>query len=486
MILRIELWNFESYVHSVFDGLSAGINLIYGESDSGKTAAVRALRLVAYNEFDPASVRIGEKNCQVAVTTERGYVKVTRGKDNIWEVCKNGGKPRYFEKIGKNVLPEVTEVIGMSLVRLGDIDIPANIMDQAEGHFMLNELAGKEASGSVRAQVVDEISGLSGIEGIIKDVSLDRHRFGRDVKEQEDKANDLRSKMHDATVLASEEVLLSEVDALLQLRNEDLVAVEAMAVVLDDFNVASDDVGKMEAELAALPNVKMVSAILNKASKAVERVAAMDALRNDWVKSSEDLLRLKTEQSRIPALDVVASELDKAKSKTNTATLMSVALDEVTRARDTHSKLVKEAAGLIGLDNAMTLLETAKEGFEAVALMGVVRRDWEREKSAFAVVQKEQAGFPDLGILDGLLQDVTEAFTILGEMWALKATLAVEREADRKSRLEVESIEAGIIEASEDLGKQMLLVKVCPLSGAPVSASCFPEIRFPVLEEVET
>jgi AAA15 family ATPase/GTPase len=67
MLKSIEIWNFESHEHTLIDNLSEGLNLICGESNAGKTSIVRALRLVAYNEFDPDSLRVGAKTCKVRV-----------------------------------------------------------------------------------------------------------------------------------------------------------------------------------------------------------------------------------------------------------------------------------------------------------------------------------------------------------------------------------------------------------------------------------
>jgi DNA repair exonuclease SbcCD ATPase subunit len=234
MIKKIELWDFECHEHSVLEDFDSGLNLIFGESDSGKTSIVRALRLVAYNDFNPACVRLGAKNCQVRVETEKGWVHVTRGKDNIWRTCRTGETEQEFTKIGKNILPEASKILGLKIVELGDMSLPVNIMDQNEGHFMLNELGGNNASGSMRAQIVDEISGLSGIEGLIKEVSLDRHRFGRTVKENEDRAKELMATMHDQSVLDAEKKILDEVDELMTVKKNNSTTIEQMADLFEE------------------------------------------------------------------------------------------------------------------------------------------------------------------------------------------------------------------------------------------------------------
>ena len=255
--------------------LSSGFNLIRGESDSGKTSVVRALCLVAYNEWDPRSLRVGCTNCEVKVTTERGTVKVTRGKDNRWEVTPVGGPTETFTSIGTKILPEVSEILGMRIVELGDNEIHVNVMDQLERHFMLAELDGKKVSGSVRAQIVDEISGLTGIEALIRDVSLDNTRNARQVKEQEDAANDYRSQMHDQSELDEERTLLelasSQIERAQGLRND----VDVMLDHFSEHKAVGEQIEGVNAEVAALPDEKAAESLLTTAHGVLERAGQM-------------------------------------------------------------------------------------------------------------------------------------------------------------------------------------------------------------------
>ena len=171
MIKRLELIDFESHKHTIIDDFSNGLNLLVGDSNSGKSSLLRAIKLAAYNMYDPGCVRIGATKCVVRVDTDKGYVKVVRGpKVNEWEVCKNGEAPEKFQKVGKNIVPQAAEVMGLKLVTLGDVEFPVNVMSQLESHFMLSGVGDKNATGSMRAQIVDEISGLSGFEPLVKDL----------------------------------------------------------------------------------------------------------------------------------------------------------------------------------------------------------------------------------------------------------------------------------------------------------------------------
>lgn len=482
MLQGIEIVNFESHEHTVIEDLSDRLNLIYGESDSGKSAIVRALRLLAYNEFDPASVRIGSKNCIVKGWTEKGYVKVTRGKENLWEVGKAGEKVRYFEKIGNKVLPEVTEVLGLAMVRLGDIDIPANIMDQAEAHFMLNELAGKEASGSIRAQVVDEISGLSGIEGLIKEVSLDRHRAGREVKEQEDKAQELRGKMHAPATLDAEEALLSQVEGLLKVHEDNGLAIEALAAVLAEFQTVSEEMKERDAELRGLPNSRMVSAVIDRAAKAAQKVNLMTALDGEWQGERSSCLSLELMVSKIPDTAGAHELLVDAAQKAQRANRLSGLLSDIAMVRALLVNNQDEMKKFGDLDAAAKATEDADDALSIAGQMRGLVGDWEDAVRAFDFSKREAEELPDFMAAKAALELAKQTTGIIAALRDFQAEIQDEHEARECLVREQKLAESSVVAVQKELQELMMSVTVCPLSGEPVSASCFPGMRFPVEE----
>ena len=281
MIKSIEIWDFESHEHTLLADLSAGFNLIFGESNAGKTSILRAVKLVAYNEFDPKSVRVGQKSCSVQVITDKGRVKVTKP-SNEWEIEPNGKPTEYYEKIGKNILPEAAEIIGMSMVQLGDIEMPVNVMNQLEGHFMLSELNGKVASGSARAQIIDEISGLSGIEGVIKEVSLDNHRWGRDVKQTEERIEELAGQLYDPTELGRESSLLDDVQKCLKDRDDCKTIATNIETLCGKVITEGDAIDRIDLVLKGLPDEQVAKGLLDTGEAALKKATAASTLAGAW------------------------------------------------------------------------------------------------------------------------------------------------------------------------------------------------------------
>lgn len=425
MIERIELKNFESHEHTVIDGLSKGLNLIHGMSNSGKTSVIRALKLVAYNEFNPRAVRTGSKNCEVTVTTHRGTVKVIRGKDNQWEVTPKGGKTQYFEKIGKNALPQASEIMGMGMVRLGDVEMPVNVMNQLEGHFMLSELAGKNATGSVRAQVIDEISGLSGIEGLIKAVSLDNHRWGREVKVLEDRIDEVRSEMHNQDELDTERKLLDQVGEILKNGNECREVSKELSDISRKAKNESDAAASISSELAGLPDVKTLSEIVNKVSSGLAKKTKAEGLYESWKSESDSLGSVK-----------------------------------------------RRLKGFGPVDEVKTIVADMDKLFGRARKMSILVRERKAERRAMKEVQRALSAISGTEKASKLADKAQALSSKLGEMGKLNSEIEKLRGEFKRTKAELEKAEKEFDSLCEEHDEIICSFKVCPVCSKPIDETC--------------
>ncbi len=430
MLKRIEITDFESHKHTVIDCLSEGLNLFRGESNAGKTSIVRALKLAAYNDFDPKSVRTGETKCEVIVETDKGTVKVVRGpKVNFWEVTPLGQTPLTFDKVGRNIVPEAARVMGLNIVRLGDADIPVNIMDQLESHFMLASMGGQDATGSLRAQVIDEISGLSGIEGVIKAVSLDNHRFGREIKETEEKMEEAQSQMHNEQELLKEKSILELVENTLAEYDEIVRLNQEAQVLLDNHTKISQQVETSQCILDAMPDVDMVKTCL------------------DTSKSFKD-------------------KADQAKSIHETAINTG---QKVYDAEESIESIPSVAEALTHLSESEHSIEAAQR---MENLLSDYRKTAQKTDEANAKLEGLQIGDPtvSLGVAQAALQGIKEMEGMLSGVGAIQKRIGV---SEGSLRANEQALKKAVAERDAILAQ----IKVCPLTLKPVSQQCLEEAK---------
>jgi len=313
---RLEIKNFEIHEHSVFEFVD-GFNLICGDGDAGKSSVRRAIELVAFNSWTPDSLRIGCKNCEVSLTTNKGTVKVVRGTKNEWTVITPEGK-QEFDKIGKNViLPEASKVIGMYPVTIGDDKININIMSQLEKHFMMAEVGGKKISGSSRAQIIDEISGLSGMESIIKTISLDNTRNSKEIARQNNNIEEWQEKKHSVDELEQEEDLLNQVSKIVSLIQDGQEKIKQIGSLVDEFDRVRGAVDRVKKELKSIPHIKKLTAMVTGVEKSLFEIEDMQVIVSDYDTTSNIYNRIKTELSGMPSVTSVQKLVDKVEKICN-------------------------------------------------------------------------------------------------------------------------------------------------------------------------
>lgn len=148
--------NFQSHERTEIT-FSEGLNVFVGPSDSGKSAILRALRWVLYNQPRGSDfIRTGASRCRVTLILSDGtqIVRERSSSVNRYLIRDAQGKEQVFEGFGSDVPGEVLEAHGMVPLQLdGERELTLQIGQQLEGPFLLSE------SGGTRAKSIGRISG---------------------------------------------------------------------------------------------------------------------------------------------------------------------------------------------------------------------------------------------------------------------------------------------------------------------------------------
>ncbi|HZH92594.1 MAG TPA: AAA family ATPase, partial [Tissierellaceae bacterium] len=182
-IKKIILENFQSHKNTEME-FGPDLNVIVGPSDSGKSAIIRGLKWVMYNE--PSGdffIREGEKECRVTLELSDGTLlqRYRTKSKNGYKLIDNSGNENIYEGIGLTVPQEIIDVTGIRKIKLDtDSENAINLGEQLEGAFLLTEKA------STRANAIGRLVGVDIVDDALRDVLRDIRSLNQTRKQKEE------------------------------------------------------------------------------------------------------------------------------------------------------------------------------------------------------------------------------------------------------------------------------------------------------------
>lgn len=191
-IKKIEIENFQSHRHTIIEFVN-GLNVITGPSDNGKTAIIRALKWVLYNEPKGSDfIRQGENRCKVSILLDNDVI-ITREKyknRNSYIIKRPNGEELRFEGFGNDIPLEVLKEHGIRKIYIDPNSTESiNIAEQLESPFLLSE------PGTIKAKAIGKLIGVHYVDTAIKLVDRDLQKLDNQRKETIESIDDLSSKL---------------------------------------------------------------------------------------------------------------------------------------------------------------------------------------------------------------------------------------------------------------------------------------------------
>ncbi len=168
-ISSIQLFNFQGHKKSEL-ALSPGINVITGQSDSGKTSIIRALNWIVWNRpSGDEFVNKKAKSCFAEIIFGDG-TKITRSKEKDGKVNYYVVNGQQLKAIGQDVPKEVSDILNLSEI---------NIQRQFDSPFLVSETPGQVA------KALNEISHL-------EDIDIAASNINSSIRQEKDRIESLQ------------------------------------------------------------------------------------------------------------------------------------------------------------------------------------------------------------------------------------------------------------------------------------------------------
>lgn len=343
MIKSVEIRDFESHEHTVLK-FGPSFNVVHGTSNVGKSSVFRAMSLPAYGEWaggedrkhgKTGPVRAGKKFCVVRVTSDRGYVETKKGTGvNEWEVHDDvNDTTKNLKSPGAGSVPEAQAILGLSELDIAGLKVRLNWSNQRDKHFLLDEVEGKSASPSLVAAVLDEVAGISGFEGLVRELANEKTTCEKQVKKLNEEVERLDTEL---SVYIDLDELLNKTNEALRLLDEadrqQLQLTEVEEIHVQWTNV-SERLRQVQEQLRAYMELedqerrlKQADRVLSECNDARERLRQLNELTTQRDRLGTLIVSLR---NRVTNTKSLLDETGVRLEKLNELTTRYVAYDEL-------------------------------------------------------------------------------------------------------------------------------------------------------------
>ncbi|HHY48061.1 MAG TPA: AAA family ATPase [Firmicutes bacterium] len=353
-IKRVVIENFQSHEKTEMEFSPGGLTVIVGPSDSGKSAIIRALRWLFFNEPRGSDfVRAGASGpCRVSAELDNGVI-VTRERDGNRNryILESPDKDRMvFEGFGNEPPAEIVKAHGMVKVPLDtDLSICLNLAQQLEGPFLISE------TGAVRARAIGRVSGVHILDAAIRAASREAGQYESERKALLDKIGELDNELKEYSDLQDIENRLKQVE---QIREEVKVRgarLETCIRLRSEIRTADEGLKGATGMLERLSPLDQAFSYISRADSLTSRLAELARRRDSLEQVENDILAAQTILNGTEGIGPVGGYLDELSR-------IKEKLQRMTSLRQDLARLDRELAGVVKvLDRTSAIYGIARQ-----------------------------------------------------------------------------------------------------------------------------
>jgi exonuclease SbcC len=261
-IKHVEIKNFQSHEYTLIE-FKDGLNTIIGESNSGKTSILRAIRWCFDN--DPKGtdfITTGRDDCSVTVAFSDGTSitrKRTRNDSGTYDVVGKTVQPdgtvskwtQTYKGFANNLPIEIANIHQMPKINLTkDICTHLNMMSQLDGPFLVAE------SPQTKATIIGRLTGTQIIDLAIKDTNKNILNNSKTIKTYTQEKTDRENELFRYQYLPSYEQYIKGFEIIYNYCKSKADNVSNISGILDEFNTrnshiieANNNISKIQREV---------------------------------------------------------------------------------------------------------------------------------------------------------------------------------------------------------------------------------------------
>lgn len=384
-ISKVIVENFQSHEYTEVD--FGDFNGIVGPSDNGKTALIRAIIWVLYNNPSGTSyIRKGENKCQVTILFDDGasIVKTRTAKIHSYDLSEPGKEPIHLEAFGVGPVDEVVAFHRMGFVDLFGEKQTLNVCEQLDAPFFLGE------SPATKALIIGRLGNTEVIDKAIKNNAADLREVKAQIKVYKGQLKDVKSELKELKTLdkmgKAVEIAKIKLDKIkmLEARTENILQIsrkikDKMEQVnrLEKFVGADEEMNKVINTLdeliekeRKLANIKEINRKIKQGERRIEELSSasnidvtevisiIDSL-DSCIEKSRNLLSIKRVNNNMKSLE---KDLDNIKSLAGKDVDANIALEKIEEALN----LVRVKTSILNVKNKYDACVARKDKGEII------------------------------------------------------------------------------------------------------------------------
>ena len=345
MIIKLEIKNFQKHANLTLD-FTQGVNVIYGQTDAGKSCIRRALSWIFFNVPRGDVIRkAGTKKTSATVTFDDG-IKVERIKSNSANayIIHVKGEKKRFDAIGKNIPEEVLKVLKMTPIVVDNDKLVLNIADQITLPFLLDKPA------TFRSKLFNKLTGSDIVDKALQSLNKDILRIGKEEriekKSVEEKKKQLEGLTKEKEKIGTTYEKVSKIFVNLKEKQEKY---NQLKDFLEKLNNIKNEIGKIN---ESLKGIKLIDEnIFINLKNSIDKLNNLSQLLSTLCDNKRELKDVNEEISRLRIPDINIKELRKKIEKLTKLQKIITQLDDIKIANKKFTSKIENITKQIEEDN---------------------------------------------------------------------------------------------------------------------------------------
>lgn len=185
MLKSISVQNYQSLEDVTIE--LGGLTVIVGPSNTGKSALIRAVQALCFNQSGNDFLTRGKDKTSIAIETEDHTVKWTKGKSAAYDL-----DGQNYSRMGTTVPVDIQNALGIRRVDVDSLTLYPQFASQFDAPFLLTESSRKAAQVLARITRLDIV--LSAMIDVKKDLTKTKQTIELLAKEIETKEEEYNTR----------------------------------------------------------------------------------------------------------------------------------------------------------------------------------------------------------------------------------------------------------------------------------------------------